>query len=160
MEFDADRFRSARIKSGMSQDEAAKRIGVSVGGLRHWEHGDYGPRTIMLQKAVEEFIVAVETGEIAGPGDVAWSKHHASCDRCGSTEYRYWGKGICWKCRQEDMTNGREEREAALTDEQRSAIVVDVAGEVKTIRQIAREQGISAAKVREVVAEAERALVA
>lgn len=163
MEFDAERFRSARIKSGLSQGEAAKLIGVSVGGLRHWEHGDYGPRTLMLQGKVEEFIVAVETGEIGkaedDPAARGWTNGRPACERCGSAEYRYWGKGICWKCRQEDMTKDRAEREGALTGIDRDGILGRLA-DGDTVRTIAREYRISAAKVREIAAQAEETVAA
>lgn len=159
MEFDAERFRSARLMSGLSQGEAAKMIGVSVGGLRHWEHGDYGPRTLMLREKVEEFVNGIESRELLGGNDVresrGWTDARLACERCGSDEFRYWGKGICWKCRQEDMTAGRAEREDALTDDDRGAIVALSSDGETTIRQIARRYRISAAKVREVVAQAE-----
>lgn len=162
MEFDAERFRSARIKSGLSQGEAARLIGVSVGGLRHWEHGDYGPRTLMLQQKVEEFVSSVETGEIGQgtiPEDRGWIAVRPVCERCGSDEYRYWGKGICWKCRQEDMTKDRAEREEGLTEIDRDGILGRLA-DGDTVRTIAREYRISAAKVRAIVSQAAETVAA
>jgi transcriptional regulator with XRE-family HTH domain len=159
MGFDAERFRSARLMSGLSQGEAAKMIGVSVGGLRHWEHGDYGPRTLMLREKVEEFIGAVESGDYGedgpSPETLGWTETRPSCERCETSQFRYWGKGICWRCRWEDMGRNRAEREEALTDDDRSAIVALSSDGETTIRQIARRYKISAAKVREVVAQAE-----
>lgn len=124
MEWDSERFRSARVKAGMSQGQIAKHLGVSLGGVRHWERGDYGPRALILVKVVEDFMVGVESGEIEPQGK-RWSREHDKCVACGTTDQRHWGKGRCWKCRQSEMRKeAREAHSQEIATSEETAVAV------------------------------------
>ena len=45
-----DRLKAARAKLNFSQDDAAKKWGISVKTLRHWEQGQREPRGLYLEK--------------------------------------------------------------------------------------------------------------
>lgn len=47
-------FKSARIKAGISQSEAAGRLGVSRISVYNWESCNCGPKNIELLKRIAE----------------------------------------------------------------------------------------------------------
>src|SRR5690348_6701791 len=53
------RLRSLRERHKMTQEEAAKRIGLSVDGYRHWEHGRSDGLLRKLQETADAFYLSV-----------------------------------------------------------------------------------------------------
>ena len=50
-------IKAVRAKVGMTQAEFATTFGISLGALRHWEHGDrrpHGPALVLLNVVLEE----------------------------------------------------------------------------------------------------------
>ena len=44
---------AARVNAGLTQEEAAKRLGINTGTLRNYEKGIYFPDVPMIQKIEE-----------------------------------------------------------------------------------------------------------
>ena len=56
----AERLKLLRKKSGLTQEELAERIGVSIMTLRRWEWGERTPRMDEIEKLVEAIDVTVD----------------------------------------------------------------------------------------------------
>lgn len=51
---------SLRMEQGVSQEELAFRVGVSVMTVRRWEHGRNGPEFDRLEKIAKAFGISLE----------------------------------------------------------------------------------------------------
>lgn len=54
-------FKSARVKSGLSREEAAKEFGVSVSTIGHWERGEFAPPRKKLVKVARFYGVPLKS---------------------------------------------------------------------------------------------------
>ena len=54
----ADLVKSERHKRGLTQEEAAERVGVSTRTFRDWEKGRHRPRTFMARCVAQAFGVS------------------------------------------------------------------------------------------------------
>ena len=57
-------FREARLRAGLSQEEAAKQIGVTAAAISYWETGQYVPRTQKIRKVAQ--VYGVRVGDLLG----------------------------------------------------------------------------------------------
>lgn len=48
-------FKSARIKAGLTQEEAARELEVTTSTVRNWERGRFGPRYNELRRVCLRF---------------------------------------------------------------------------------------------------------
>lgn len=56
--FDAEAFRTIRLRLGLTQIQMAERLGVSSGSVRNWEQGRFAPSPMAAR------IVAQVLGEV------------------------------------------------------------------------------------------------
>jgi len=49
-------LREARIRLGLTQEEAARRLGVSVSTLSRWERGEHLPRSRPILERIREVL--------------------------------------------------------------------------------------------------------
>lgn len=93
----AVRLKSARERAGLTQEELAKKLEVTVWAIRHWEKADYIPRIRTYARKVARFILDAEKAEpVVKPK--RWSRHYAACRVCGTTVRKHFGQGYCSTC--------------------------------------------------------------
>lgn len=54
-------FKSARIRSGLSREEAAKEFGVTPDTIGHWERGDFAPPRKKLARVARFYGVTIKS---------------------------------------------------------------------------------------------------
>lgn len=56
-------LRRGRVRAGLTQQDAAERIGVTTNTVGRWERGQTAPHGRLLTKALEVYGLSVEYGE-------------------------------------------------------------------------------------------------
>lgn len=91
----AARLQAARRRAGLTQEQLAAQLQVSVWSLRHWEQGVHIPVIAVYRERCERFIAQAAQGPDRATG---WARHWAACRSCRTTERPHAARGYCETC--------------------------------------------------------------